>query len=193
MSKKDEIKKIYNLVKNCKKCNLHKKRNKIVFGQGSLNAKIMFIGEAPGYYEDIHGRPFVGRAGKILNELLDSVELKRNNIYIANVLICRPPENRKPLKNEIIKCKNYLDKQIEIIRPRIFVPMGNFASSYIFKKFGLKTNNIGNIHGRIYQIKTNNENNIIIPIYHPAYAIYNNTIKKILFKDIKLIKKVITK
>ncbi|MDH7507068.1 MAG: uracil-DNA glycosylase, partial [Candidatus Thermoplasmatota archaeon] len=173
------------------KCSLYKNRTNIVFGEGSLNAKIMFIGEAPGYYEDIQGQPFVGRAGKILDDLFNSIKLKRNNVFITNVLICRPPKNRNPLKKEIDKCKNYLDKKIEIIKPKILVPMGNFASSYVFDKFGLKKDKISNIHGKIFEIKNAFWNIKIIPIYHPASAIYNNNIKKILYEDIKLIKNIL--
>jgi len=191
MSKNKDIEKIRNLVKNCKKCILHKTRNKTVVDKGSLNAKIMLIGEAPGHNEDIQGRPFVGKAGKILDELLNSINLKRSDVFIANILICRPPKNRNPLRSEINMCKKYLDMLIKIIQPRIIAPMGNFANFYIFKKFGLKIDKISNIHGRIYQI-----NNIygiirIIPLYHPAVATYNINTKKTLFEDFKLIKKVL--
>ncbi len=189
MSKKEDKKKISNLVKNCKKCILHKTRNKTVVGEGCLDAKIMLIGEAPGYNEDIKGRPFVGKAGDILDELLDSIDLKRNDVFIANILKCRPPKNRNPLRSEINICKKYLDMQINTIQPKIIVSMGNFATSYIFKKFGLKIDKISNIHGRIYNV-----NNIygvikIIPLYHPAIATYNIKTKKILLEDFKLIKK----
>ena len=193
MPKKEEIKKVYNFVKNCKRCILFKTRNNLVFGEGSLDSKIIFIGEAPGYNEDKQGRPFIGRAGKIFDELLDSINLKRNNVYITNILICRPPKNRKPLKNEINKCKKYLDKKIEIIKPNIFVPMGNIAASYILKKFGIKNDRISKIHGTIYQINYHSKIIKVIPLYHPAIATYNINKRKILFEDIKIIKKALNK
>ena len=189
MPKNKDFQKLRNLVENCKKCKLHKTRNKPVLDEGSLNAKIMLIGEAPGYNEDIQGRPFVGRAGKILDELLNFIDLKRSDVFIANILICRPPKNRNPLKSEIFMCKKYLNKLIKIINPVIIAPMGNFASSYIFKKYGLKIEIIGKIHGKEYQINKDSGIIRIIPLYHPAIAIYNVSKKNILFDDFKLIKK----
>ena len=191
MLKKKEIEKIYHLVENCTKCILHNTKNKPVFGDGSLDAKIMFIGEAPGYNEEIQGRPFVGKAGKILDELLNSIELKRSDVFITNILLCRPPKNRSPLKIEIEKCKKYLDMQIDIIKPRIIAPMGNFSTSYILEKFGLKIDKISKIHGRIYEINNSSSVTKIIPLYHPAVAIYNINTKKTLLEDFKLIKEVL--
>ena len=191
MSKKEEIEKIHYLAANCTKCILHNTRNKPVFGEGSLDANIIFIGEAPGYNEEIQGRPFVGKAGKILDELLDSIELKRSDVFITNILFCRPPKNRSPLKKEIEMCKKYLDMQIDIIKPRIITPMGNFAASYILEKFGLKIDKISKIHGIIYQINNSSSVTKIIPLYHPAVAIYNINTKKTLLKDFKLIKEVL--
>lgn len=193
MSKKKDLEEIRKLVENCKNCNLYKTRNKTVFGEGSLNAKIMLIGEAPGRNEDIQGRPFVGKAGKILDDLLYSIDLKRNNVYITNILICRPPKNRNPLKKEINICKKYLDLQIDIIQPNIIVTMGNFSTSDILNKFDLKVDKISNIHGNIYKIYNKLRNIKIIPLYHPAYAIYNKNIKNILFNDFKSIKKALNK
>jgi uracil-DNA glycosylase family 4 len=190
MSKKEDIKKIGDLVINCKKCILHKTRNKPVVGEGCLDAKTMLIGEAPGYNEDSQGRPFVGKAGKILDELLKSIDLKRNDVFITNILKCRPPKNRNPLRSEINNCKKFLDMQIDKIQPKIIAPMGSFATYYIFKKFGLKIDKISNIHGKIYNVNNINGNIIIIPLYHPAIVIYNVKIKKILFEDFKLLKKV---
>ncbi len=193
MSKKKDLEEIRKLVENCKNCNLYKTRNKTVFGEGSLNAKIMLIGEAPGRNEDIQGRPFVGKAGKILDDLLDFIDLKRNNVYITNILICRPPKNRNPLKKEINICKKYLDLQIDIIQPDIIVPMGNFSISDILNKFDLKVDKISNIHGNIYKIDNKLQNIKIIPLYHPAFAIYNKNIKNTLFNDFKSIKKALNK
>ena len=176
-------------IESCKKCKLYKTRNKVVIGEGSINSKILFIGEAPGANEDIQGKPFVGRAGKILDELLNSINITRNEIYITNILKCRPPKNRDPLKKEKQVCTNFLDKQIKLINPRIIVPMGNHAASFIFKKFGLKYDKITNVHGEIYKINTKSNLFIIIPAFHPAVSTYNPNTKKILFNDFKIIKK----
>lgn len=193
MSKKEEMEKIISIVSNCKKCNLYKTRRNPVVGIGSLDSKILFIGEAPGYNEDLQGLPFVGRAGKILDELLKSIGLKRENVYIVNIIKCRPPKNRNPLKNEIVSCTDYLDKQIEIIHPIIIAPLGNFAVKYIFEKFGLKTEKISNIHGKIFDIKTVFNTFKFIPLFHPAVATYNPSTMDILLEDFKKIKFAIQK
>ena len=191
MSKEEGIKKLMLSVENCRKCDLWKTRKKPVFGEGSIDTDILFIGEAPGYNEDLQGRPFVGKAGKILDELLESIGLHRSDIYIANILKCRPPYNRNPLKTEIDACTEHLDKQIELIQPKIIVPLGNFACSYIFEKFGLKYDKISNVHGKIFQINTIFGNVKIIPMYHPAVATYNPNTKSTLLADFKIIKKAI--
>lgn len=188
MTKEHEIKFIENQVKNCKKCELWKTRNRPVPGDGNLDADIMLIGEAPGYNEDIKGLPFVGKAGKILDELLDSVDLRRQDIYICNILKCRPPKNRNPQKNEIDICTDYLNKQIKLINPSIIIPLGNFASSFIFERYGLKPDKISNIHGMIFKVKTLYGELKIIPMYHPAVATYNPNKKDILLKDFNIIK-----
>ena len=188
MTKQDEISEIANLVEPCKKCDLYKTRNKPVVGEGYLDAKILFIGEAPGRNEDLKGRPFVGRAGEILDELLDSIGIKRKEVFIANILKCRPPNNRNPLQSEIDLCSRYLDRQIEIIKPKVIVTLGNFASSYIFEKFGLKYDKISKIHGKIFKINTIFGKLSVIPLYHPAVAVYNLNTKDTLIKDFKVIK-----
>ena len=191
MFKEEDMEHIISLVENCRKCSLWKTRKKPVVGEGSTDTDILFVGEAPGYNEDIQGRPFVGKAGKILDELLESIGLKRNDVYIANILKCRPPDNRNPQKSEIDVCTEYLNKQIEIVQPRIIIPLGNFANSYIFEKFGLKYDKISNVHGMIFQINTLFNNVKIIPMYHPAVATYNLEAKNILLEDFKVIKKAI--
>lgn len=191
MSKEENMKEIAVSVENCKKCNLYKTRNKPVVGNGSLDAKILFIGEAPGRNEDLQGKPFVGKAGEILDELLGSIGLQRGEVFVANILKCRPTNNRDPLKSEIEACTGHLDKQIKIIQPKIIVPLGNFASSYIFEKFGLKHDKISNIHGKVFQTNTVFGKITIIPLYHPAIATYNPNTKNILLDDFKAIKKII--
>lgn len=187
MLKKKALDGIESIVKNCKDCNLHKTCSNYVFGEGNLNARIMFIGEAPGKKEDELGRPFVGRAGRIFDDMLDSIKLSRDDVYISNILKCRPPKNRNPLKSEIEKCIKYIDKQIEIINPDIITPLGNYAISYIFYKFKLKFEKINKIHGKIYSVNSTFNKLKIIPIYHPAAVVYNKKIKNIILEDFKVI------
>jgi len=175
-------------ISNCKKCNLWKNRNNPVVGEGRKDARIMFVGEAPGYWEDIKGRPFVGKAGKVLDELLDSINLKREEVYITNILKCRPPNNRNPLQEEIDFCTPYLDRQIELINPEIIATLGNFALAYISHKFGLEKKNIGIMHGKMFKIKTLFGDICIVPLYHPAAAVYNPQMKDILLQDMKSVK-----
>ena len=133
-----ELKKIRDEVINCKKCSLYKTRTYPVIGQGNHQAKIIFIGEAPGVQEDRTGRPFCGAAGKILDELLELVGIKREEIYICNILKCRPPNNCDPRLEEIRVCTPYLEKQIKVINPEVISTLGNFATSYVLEKFGLR-------------------------------------------------------
>jgi len=184
----NKMNKIEQEIRNCKKCGLSKTRNKPVVGEGSLDAKIMFIGEAPGFNEDMQGQPFVGKAGQLLDELLASAGLERAEIYITNILKCRPPKNRNPQPEEIKACTPYLDRQIAIIKPVTLCPMGNFAATYIMEKFGHKAESIGRIHGRVFKVRNLLLDARIIPLYHPASAVYNPAMKFILIADFKLIK-----
>ena len=192
MDKKSEMKKIESEVCECKKCGLYKTRQLPVVGEGSLNADLLFIGEAPGYNEDLQGKPFAGRSGKVFDELLESIELKREKIYITNILKCRPPKNRNPLLSEIKSCTPYLDKQLGIIKPKIIVTLGNFATQYIFEKFGMAKKRISDVHGKTFPINTLNGNLVIIPIFHPACVVYNSNMMNILKADFQKIKNVLT-
>ncbi len=183
----EEIKQLKQNVADCKKCELWKTRKNPVVGNGSLNAKVMFIGEAPGYHEDMQGVPFVGRAGKIFDELLQSIELKREEVYVCNILKCRPPDNRNPFDSEIKACTPYLDRQITAIKPKVIGTLGNFSTSYILQKFGLEVEKIGKIHGKIFHIKNLLFDAEIIPLYHPAAATYNPNMKSVLMDDFKTI------
>ena len=185
MSRKEELANIGKRVQDCKQCELWKTRTNPVVGEGSLSARIIFVGEAPGYYEDVQGRPFVGKAGKVLDELLASIGLQRSDVYIANVLKCRPPENRNPVIEEIRACTRYLDAQLEIIQPEIIATLGNFSLAYIFDKFGVKKDKIGKIHGKIFTVSTIAGIKKIIPLYHPAVATYNPNMKATLYEDFK--------
>jgi DNA polymerase len=172
---------------------LCKTRKNVVVGDGSLNAQIMLIGEAPGRHEDLEGRPFVGRAGKILDELLCSIHVKRSDVYIANILKCRPPNNRNPYDLEIKACTSYLDNQITLLKPKIIGALGNFSTTYILEKFGISSDKIGNIHGKVFPASNLFFATNIIPLYHPAAATYNPNMKDILMEDFKTIKKQYTK
>lgn len=180
-------------VMSCKRCDLSRTRINPVFGEGSENAEIMFIGEAPGSNEDKQGRPFVGRAGKILDELLASIDLEREDVYIANILKCRPPNNRNPERGEIESCTEYLDAQIEMISPKVLVPLGNFAFQYLFQKYGLNAEKISVVHGKIFKKTTLFGTVYIVPMYHPAVATYNPNKKVILLDDIKVLFEVLKK
>ncbi len=177
---------------NCKKCDLYKTRTNPVIGEGNFNAEIIFVGEAPGFNEDRQGKPFVGQSGKILDKLLESINMKREEIYIANILKCRPPENRNPTKEEILFCSFYLNKQIKLIKPKIICCLGNFATDFILKKFNLKNEiqGISKIHGKIFSVSTLYGKIKIIPLYHPAVATYNMNMFETLKKDFKILKEI---
>jgi DNA polymerase len=170
----------------CKKCVLYKKSKSPVIGQGSLKAKIMFIGEAPGAKEDESGTPFCGRSGKLLDELLASVKINREKIYICNIIKCRPPENRDPIEKEIKACSHFIKKQIELISPDVICPLGRLSMKFIMDNFGFSDDIdvIGKIHGKVFKGKKT-----IIPFYHPAVALYNPKMKDVLKKDFKILKK----
>lgn len=185
----EKMENIEKKVEACTKCSLNKDRTNTVPGEGDEEAEIIFIGEAPGRYEDLEGKPFVGKAGEILDELLEDIGLERNEVYIGNILKCRPPKNRDPKKEEIKKCTPFLDEQIQIIDPEIIVPLGNFATKYILEKYNLEKRSIGQIHGEILKINNLKRNITIIPQYHPAATTYNPNMKSDLEKDFQVLKK----
>ncbi len=174
-------------IRECRLCDLWKTRTNPVAGEGSLSARIMFIGEAPGYYEDLRGRPFVGKAGHILDELLHSIGLDRSDVYITNILKCRPPNNRNPTPEEIKACTPYLDAQLEIIEPEVIVTLGSFSLGYIFHKFGIEHDKISKIHGRVFTVNTISGIRRIVSLYHPAVATYNPGMKEVLIEDFKVL------
>ena len=174
------------IIKNCKKCKLHETRINTVFGDGSTNAKVMIIGEAPGKDEDISGKPFVGRAGKLLTEILSSINLERKDVFITNTVKCRPPENRNPHDDEIKSCSGYLDEQIKLINPKVIVLLGKIAANRILNI----DEPISNLRGKKYFIK---ENNIpIIVFYHPAYLLRSPLQKSKVWEDLKFMDNIIT-
>jgi DNA polymerase len=160
-----------------------------VAGQGSHWAHIMFIGEAPGRNEAQTGRPFCGAAGKLLDQLLASIEAKREDVYVTNILKDRPPENRDPLPEEIEVYSPFLDRQIEIIKPKVVATLGRFSMDYVMKKYGLSSQlrPISQIHGQVFKSNPllGGPAVTVIPLYHPAAAIYNQELKKTLFDDFK--------
>lgn len=192
---KMKLKDIKNQVLKCKRCQLYETKTKYVFGAGDENADIMFIGEAPGAQEDKEGIPFIGRAGKILDELLSLINLNRGDIFICNILKCRSPQNRNPKPNEIESCKGYLNAQIDAIKPKLICSLGNFATEFIFKKYEIKTEEkrISKHHGKIYTIMTLTGKKKIIPLYHPAVAMYTPEMKEVLLKDIKVLQDELTR
>jgi DNA polymerase len=155
---------IYREIAVCTACRLHESRTQPVPGEGPPDAEILFIGEGPGYYEDLQGRPFVGPSGQLLEKMLASIGLRREQVYITNVVKCRPPNNRDPLPSEIETCARFLDRQIEAIDPRIIVTLGRYSMERYFP--GAK---ISQVHGRARR----EGRRVYLPLYHPAYILRN--------------------
>jgi len=168
-------------------CQLFGARTRLVFGEGDSGADLMFVGEAPGYHEDQQGRPFVGAAGKLLEELLASIGLKREQVYIANVLKCRPPNNRDPLPAEVAACEPYLWKQIEIIAPRVVCSLGNHAT----KLLSGKPLGITKVHGRPQAVRIGGRMVHLYPIFHPAAALYTPAMMTTLREDVRRLPEVL--
>lgn len=180
MSSEEILREVAVEVSTCSKCNLCKGRKKAVPGEGNTNAKILFIGEGPGYHEDQQGRPFVGPAGQFLDELLASIDLKRSDVFITNVVKCRPPQNRDPQPDEIAACNDYLDRQIEALKPRVIVTLGRFSMA---KFFG--NEKISAIHGRA---RKKDAGYICIAMYHPAAGLHQASLKDVIREDFKKIR-----
>jgi DNA polymerase len=177
------MERISSKIRECHDCELAKSRGKIVTGKGNLCASLVLVGEAPGRKEDESGLPFVGSAGKILDEILESTGLSRSEIYITNILKCRPPRNRRPKKIEVSLCEGYLIEQLEVIRPLIIAPMGNSALSYFQNRFGLDKATIGETHGKVFDVGAPWGDVKLIPLYHPAAAIYRKQLLNELLAD----------
>jgi DNA polymerase len=161
-----------------------------VIGEGSLSAKIFFVGEAPGKTEAETGKPFCGRSGKFLTEMLHSIGLERMNVYITSVVKDRPQDNRDPTPKEIALYGPYLDRQLEIIKPKVIVLLGRISMKYIFKLAGIEDTleTIGSMHGKVYEGKLSYGKVILLPLYHPAAALYNPKNKQVLLEDFKVVK-----
>jgi uracil-DNA glycosylase len=182
MSSEEILKEVAAEVSTCTKCDLCKGRTKAVPGEGNPHARVMFIGEGPGFHEDKQGRPFVGPAGQFLDELLSSINLKRSDVFITNVVKCRPPNNRDPLPEEINACNDYLDRQIAAIKPQVIVTLGRYSMA---KFFG--NEKISAIHGRARK----KDGYICIAMYHPAAGLHQASLKETIRADFKKIPLVI--
>jgi uracil-DNA glycosylase len=166
-------------VSSCTHCRLSQGRTQVVFGAGNPTADLMFVGEAPGFHEDQQGIPFVGAAGKLLEKLLAGIGLQRSDVYIANVLKCRPPGNRDPQPDEIESCEPHLFRQIEIIQPKLVATLGNFAT----KLLSGKPTGITRVHGEEQWTTLGGNKVLLYPLYHPAAALYTPAMLKILEED----------
>lgn len=164
---------------DCQRCKLHRTRRTLVFGEGNKKAKLMVIGEGPGYDEDVQGRPFVGRAGQLLTKILQSIHLQREEVYITNIIKCRPPQNRNPETAEIESCHPFLLKQIKAIHPKMICALGTFSAQTLLKT----SEKITALRGRFYDLSGIK----VIPTYHPAYLLRNPERKREVWEDMKKI------
>ena len=170
---------VQNELGDCKRCKLHRTRRTIVFGEGNEKATLMFIGEGPGFDEDVQGRPFVGKAGQLLTKILQSINLPREEVYIANIIKCRPPQNRNPEPDEIQSCSPFLMKQILAIRPKIICALGTFSAQTLLKT----ETKITALRGKVFDL----EGIKVIPTYHPAFLLRNPDKKREVWEDMKKI------
>jgi uracil-DNA glycosylase len=168
---------VRNELGDCRRCKLHRTRKTLVFGEGNPKATLMFVGEGPGYDEDVQGRPFVGKAGQLLTKIIQSIQFQREDVYIANIVKCRPPQNRNPEPDEIRTCSPFLLRQIQAVQPRIICALGTFAAQTLLNT----TASITALRGRIHHqagIK-------VIPTYHPAFLLRNPNKKREVWEDMK--------
>ncbi len=178
--KASSLEKIREEIGDCRRCKLWNERTHIVYGMGSSKADLMFVGEAPGREEDVQGIPFVGRSGKLLTGIIEAIDLKREDVYIANILKCRPPKNRNPEADEVESCEGFLFKQIEVIKPKIIVALGAYAAQCL-----LQTKDpIGRIRGRFFHF----QDSLLLPTFHPAYLLRNPSAKRDVWEDIKVVR-----
>ena len=164
---------------NCRRCPLAGNRHNIVFGEGNPDARLMFVGEAPGYDEDMQGRPFVGKAGQLLDKMINAMQFTRQEVYIANIVKCRPHDNRTPMPDEIDCCIGFLHRQIELIRPEVIVALGATAAKALLKT----TNGITNLRGRWCSY----ENIPVMPTFHPAFLLRQESAKREAWQDLQLV------
>jgi uracil-DNA glycosylase family 4 len=170
---------------DCTRCKLHALgRKQIVFGVGNADADLMFVGEAPGGEEDIQGIPFVGRAGQLLTKIIEAIGLTRDDVYIANVIKCRPPQNRNPDPDEVETCEPFLFRQIDVIKPKVIVALGTFAARGLLRTI----DPISRLRGRVFEYRGAR----LIPTFHPAYLLRNPSSKREVWEDMKLVRQLLT-
>lgn len=194
--KRDSLEKISEEIEACKKCELSKNRTHSVPGEGNRKAEIFFVGEGPGKSEDLEGRPFVGAAGKFLDEMIESIDLERGDVFIGNVIKCRPPNNRDPNPEEVELCKEYLYRQIKVIKPKIICTLGRFSLGLF-----LPGHSISKIHGKPKRLVFETGDHplqelgsvVVLPLYHPAVALYRGNMRRLLKDDFKIIPKILKK
>jgi uracil-DNA glycosylase len=179
LTRADELRAFSEVVAGCTRCPLAGGRTQVVFGSGDPNADLMFVGEAPGFHEDKQGIPFVGAAGKLLDQLLAGIGLSRGDVFVANVLKCRPPGNRDPMPQEIEACESHLWRQIELIEPRVVATLGNFAT----KLLSGRPTGITRVHGQEQETTLGGRRVLLYPIYHPAAALYTPRMLDVLRSD----------
>jgi DNA polymerase len=178
--RREALKRVYlDEAKDCVRCPLHQSRTNVVFGSGDANADLMFVGEAPGANEDRQGLPFVGQAGKLLEKLLGEIGLERGDVFIANVLKCRPPGNRDPQPSEIEACRGYLDRQVELIEPKVICTLGNFSTKLLRDD----PTGITRLHGQNEELTIGSRAVRLYPLFHPAAALYTPSMLETLRAD----------
>lgn len=184
---------IRNQVINCKKCHLHKTRTYAVPGEGNTNSEIVLVGEAPGAKEDRTGRPFVGAAGQLLDELIQRyLRIERDSVFITNLVKCRPPNNRDPSEDEIVTCSPYLLAQINLIKPKIIVTLGRHSTRFFQNLAKVEEESISKCHGKPFYINLSFGTVRVFPSYHPAAVLYNRSLKSELEKDFQLLSRLIS-
>ena len=171
-------------VASCTRCPLHATRTQAVFGAGHPDADLMFVGEAPGHDEDVQGIPFVGRAGQLLTKIIEAIQLRREDVYIANVIKCRPPQNRNPEPDEVASCHPFLFRQIDAIKPKVIVALGTFAAQTLLQT----TDSISRLRGRTYDYRGAK----LVPTFHPAYLLRSPEKKREAWDDMKKVREILT-
>ncbi len=174
MQQRERLAEIAEQIRSCTRCPLHQTRTRAVPGEGPAQPQVMLIGEAPGFYEDRSGRPFVGAAGRFLNALLARAGLTREEVFITNIVKCRPPRNRDPLPAEVEACKPYLEEQIRLLNPQVIVTLGRFAMAYF-----LPQARISRVHGQPFQVG----DRWVVPMYHPAAGLYREALRPVIETD----------
>jgi len=191
LSREAALEELAQRIRECRNCRLHRSRKNAVPGEGNPYAHVMFVGEAPGYNEDVEGRPFVGAAGKLLTSLIESAGLSRGEVYITNVVKCRPPENRDPEADEIEACKPFLLQQLRIIRPAVVVSLGRHSTGFFFQLAGLDFRSVMSVRGAVRTVNLGDLSFSLLPTLHPAAALYNPGLKALLESDFKLLHRVL--